>query len=58
MFRKRLRSIITLVVLNFIKIIIFFDSIIRFKLIIKSNFPFRILNLLLLEDFMPQFYQT
>jgi hypothetical protein len=58
MFRKYLRSIITLVVLNFIKIIIFVDSIIRFKLIIKSNFPFRILNLLLLEDFMPQFYQT
>ena len=58
MFRKHLRSIITLVVLNFIKIIIFVDSIIRFKLIIKFNFPFRILNLLLLEDFMPQFYQT
>jgi hypothetical protein len=58
MFRKRLHSVITLVVLNVIKKIIFIDSIIKFELIIKFNFPFRILNLLLLEDFMPQFYQT
>jgi hypothetical protein len=58
MFQKHLHSVITLVVLNVIKKIISIDSIIKFELIVKFDFPFRILNLLMLEDFMPQFYQT